>query len=176
MFTRIKLTTFILIGMFLLTGCQEDLFPSNDQLTSKSEAQVGALIDDLEFTLSTNINDEISSRLQPNNIDAVVLYFTMWCPVCDSHMSHIRSQFKNQYPNIEFMFVDYVSGSTTSSRGAQTSSGYSDFDVISDYDNALENYFSGTMASTIVIDKNFIVLMNEEFKTGSQLASILDNL
>lgn len=171
---RIKLMALIFVSAFLLAGCQEDLFPSNDPLNSQSEARVGATISDFEFSLSTNSLDQLSNRLQTH--DAVVLYFTMWCPVCDSHMSHIRSQFKSQYPDVDIIFVDYVSGTINNARGAQTSSGYSDFDVIADYDDQLQSYLGGTMASTIVIDKNFTVLMNEEFKTGSQLSLVLNDL
>lgn len=174
MFIRINFIALIFLTSLTLSGCQEDLLPSNDQLSSDSEAQVGATIDDLSYTLSTDSNGQLSTQLQSH--DAVVLYFTMWCPVCDSHMSHIRRSFVSQYPNVDFIFVDYISGSINSARGAQTSSGYSDFEVIADFDDQLQNYLGGTMASTIVINKNFTVLMNEEYKTGAQLESILEGL
>ena len=159
---------------FLITGCQEDLLPSNDQLESNSKAEVGSTIEDLNFDLSTSENQNLSERLQ--NSDAVVLYFTMWCPVCDSHMSHIRQHYRSQYTNVDFIFVDYVSGSISASLGAQQSSGYTDFDVIADFDDALEDRLGGNMAITLVVDKNFTVLMNEEFKTGTQLTSVLNQL
>jgi peroxiredoxin len=155
-----------------ISGCQEDLAPSNDPLSDTSSAVVGSTIDDFSYTLSTADTEFVSSRLQAS--DAVVLYFTMWCPVCDSHMQHIRQHFVNQYPNIDFIFIDYISGSVTYSRRAQTSSGYADFSVVADIDDDLQTALSGTMATTVVIDKNFIIKMNEVFKTGQQLSTVLD--
>ncbi len=91
-------------------------------------------------------------------------------------MSHIRSQFKSQYPNVDFLFVDYVSGSVSASNDSRFASGYGDFDVIADADDKVQNLLGGTMASTIVIDQNFIIQMNEEFKDGSRLHTLLNNL
>lgn len=175
MFIKVYYFTLLLMCFTAISGCQEDLLPSNDQLPSTANVQVGDTVDsDLSFSTSNNHDELLISRLQTH--DAVVLYFTMWCPVCDSHMSHIRSHFVSKYTNVDFMFVDYVSGSIAGARDAQTASGYRDFDVIADYDDTLQNYFSGTMATTIVIDKNLIVLMNEEFKAGSQLEAVLEGL
>ena len=159
---------------FLIAGCQEDLLPSNDQLESNSVAEVGSTLEDLSFDLSTDEQQSLSNRLQDS--DAVVLYFTMWCPVCDSHMSHIRQSIQPNYPNVDFVFVDYISGSISASRGAQESSGYTDFDVIADFDDVLQNRLGGNMAITLVVDKNFVVQLNEEFKTGSQLINTLNRL
>ncbi|MFT6153686.1 MAG: peroxiredoxin [Bermanella sp.] len=164
----------LIFTLFFITGCQEDLFPSNDQLPENATAIVGTTTDDFSFTLSTSNTELISSRLQ--TADAVVLYFTMWCPVCDSHMQYIRNNFRTEYNNVEFIFVDYVSGSINFSSRSQRSSGYSDFDVIADIDDNLQAIFSGTMATTVVIDKNFIIKMNEAFKTGDKLKSTLDLL
>lgn len=174
MFIRFK--RWIVLGSlaFLIAGCQEDLLPSNDQLETNSKAEVGSTLEDLSFFLSTHENQNLSDRLQQS--DAVVLYFTMWCPVCDSHMSHIRRNFRDEFPNVDFIFVDYVSGSINASLGAQRSSGYTDFDVIADFDDTLQNRLGGTMAITLVIDKNFTIRMNEEFKTGSHLMDVLHQL
>jgi len=174
MFTRFKPALFVALLSWFMTGCQEDLLPSNDQLASNSIAEVGSTLDDINFTLSTGDTQNLSDRLQ--NADAIVLYFTMWCPVCDSHMNHIRQHIRDDYPNVDFIFVDYVSGSVSASYGAQRSSGYSDFDVLADINDVLQNRLGGTMATTVVVDKNFIVRMNEEFKTGSQLTAMLDQL
>jgi len=158
----------------LLSGCQEDLMPSDQALEPSARSQVGVTLEDRSFTLSDAQQSTLSERLQ--TADAVVLYFTMWCPVCDLHMSHIRDTFKRQYPSVDFILVDYVSGTIAASEQSRTSSGYRDFDVIADVDNALERLFSATMASTVVIDKNFIVQFQEEFKDGSRLVNVLDQL
>lgn len=160
--------------MMVLSGCQEDLLPSDQDLGPSARSQVGITLDDQTFSLSDASQSTLTERLQ--TADAVVLYFTMWCPVCDLHMSHIRDTLKSHYPSVDFMFVDYVSGTIAASEQARTSSGYRDFDVIADVDNSLERLFSATMATTVVIDKNFIVQFQEEFKDGSRLVNVLDQL
>ena len=173
MFINLKQIT-VLLFVFCMTGCQEDLMPSNDPIESTLVSREGEVIDDLLFTFSDGTSSSISERLSTH--DAVVLYFTMWCPICDAHMSHIRSQIKPQYNNVDFIFVDYVSGSVVETMKVQRSSGYTDFDVIADINNELEIYFNGTMATTIIIDKNFIVKLNSLFKTGNEIKDKLDTL
>jgi peroxiredoxin len=175
MFIRSKILLITVISCIFITGCQEDLFPSNDQLTMESLAEVGSTLEfDLNFEFSTGETENLNQQLE--NHDLVVLYFTMWCPVCDSHMSHIRQNFVNQYQNVKFILVDYVSGSISSSRGAQLASGYEDLIVVSDYSGELKARLNGTMATTLVIDQNLVIHMNEDFKTGSRLKSVLDTL
>lgn len=164
----------LLFGLIFLMGCKEDLLPSNDPIVDTSTVKQGDVINDFSFILTNSHEQPLSDTLSTH--DAVVLYFTMWCPVCDSHMSHIRTELKNAYPNVKFLLVDYVSGSVAYALDAQMASGYGDFDVIADYDNQLENLFNGTMASTIVIDKNFIVRYKGLFKTSDEIEKTLDNL
>lgn len=171
MFIRFSRLIILISCTLLITACEEDLFPSNDQLSNDS---VGTVVEDFTFTLSNNTTDSLSSRLQ--NADAVVLYFTMWCPVCETHMDNLRKNFKGQYGEIDFIFVDYVSGSIIETESAQNAKGYTDFDVIADYDNALQDSLSGTMGSTIVIDQNFIIQMDEDFKAGNELKAVIDSL
>ncbi len=170
----IKSLCCVLLACLFLSACQEDLLPSNDPLQDSSAVQQGSMIEDLHFTLSDGSQKSLSSEL--NSHDAIVIYFTMWCPVCDSHMSHIRNQLLPNHSNVKFMFLDYVSGSVAYALDAQKANGYTDFDVIADYDNRLESYFNGTMASTIVIDKNFVVRFKGLFKTSDDLSQILNSL
>ena len=178
-FSRLLLKKLTILGLVILalsslSGCQEDLLPSDHPLEPSAQSRVGTTLDDVAFTLSDGQQQSLSGRLQQS--DAFVLYFTMWCPVCDLHMSHIRDTFLSAYPSVEFVFVDYVSGTVAISEQSRTSSGYRDFNVIADVDNSLEQLFGATMASTVVIDKNFIVLFQEEFKDGIRLTEILDAL
>lgn len=173
MFYNVRIAL-LCMGVLLLSACQEDLLPSNDPLTSEQAAREGEIIDDLMFTLSDGTVTNLSSRLA--NADGVVLYFTMWCPVCDSHMNHIRKKIQPIFPNIDFIFVDYISGSIAYTQDAQQALGYSNSWVIADFDNGLENYFNGSMASTIIIDKNFIVRLNSGFKTGDEIERALQAL
>ncbi len=157
-----------------LMACQEDLYPQDNPSSRSLAATTGYLLDDFTVTLNTNEPFVLSDQLV--TFDAVVLYFTMWCPVCDSHMQHIRSHLIPTYPNVKFVIVDYVSGSHNHSRASQLNSGYSDFDIISDTDDFLQYTLQGTMGSIVVIDKGFEVKLNEYFKNDLALKFLLDSL
>lgn len=157
--------------LFALSACQQDLMPSGEDQRSSA---VPAISEDFSVTLSDGSDFSLSSALSEH--DAVVLYFTMWCPVCDEHMQHLRESFVPAYPNVQFVLVDYVSDSVSATYKNQRSAGYGDFLTISDHQNLLQNLFAGTMASTVVIDKNFVVQMAETFKTGEQLQVLLNAL
>lgn len=176
MFINALLTTFkALTAVFLvltLMACQEDLYPQDNPSSRSLAATTGYILDD--FTVSLNTNQALTLSDQLTNFDAVVLYFTMWCPVCDSHMQHIRSHLIPAYPNVKFVMVDYVSGSHSHSRASQINSGYSDFDVIGDTNDYLQDLLQGTMGSIVVIDKNFVVQLNEYFKNDQALKGILE--
>ena len=182
MFTNLKNRTTTLGSAFLrlvvitgiltmLSACQEDLVPDDSAL---SQDATGMTLDDFTVTLNTDSSLGLTQTLTTH--DAVVLYFTMWCPICDSHMTHIRNHLVDSYPNVSFIMVDYVSGSLQDSRASQLASGYSDFDVIADTDDALQDLLQGTMGSIVVIDKNQVVLLNEYFKNDASLVAILDAL
>lgn len=170
----IKHLFWVLLTCLFLSACQEDLLPSNDPLEDTKGLQQGSMVDDFNFTLSDGSTQRLSTEL--SQYDSVVLYFTMWCPVCDSHMSHIRTDLVSQFTNVKFIFVDYISGSIGYSLDAQQANGYTDFKVIADIDNELENLFNGTMATTIVIDKNFVVQFKGLYKTSEDLTQILNEV
>ena len=132
------------------------------------------VVDDFTVNLNTEQDYSLSERL--NNYDGIVLYFTMWCPVCDNHMQLLRSDFVAQYPNVDFVLVDYVSASAANSRTTQLNNGYRDFNVISDRDDYLENVLDGAMARIVLIDKNFTVVFSELFKNHLDLAAAIEGL
>ncbi len=132
------------------------------------------VVDDFTVNLNTEQDYSLSERL--NNYDGIVLYFTMWCPVCDNHMQLLRSDFVAQYPNVDFVLVDYVSASAANSRTTQLNNGYRDFNVISDRDDYLENVLDGAMARVVLIDKNFTVVFSELFKNHLDLAAAIEGL
>ena len=172
----------ILFSVFMLSACDDmldDLNPSAEDLRPDVvPGSSGTYVDQqaVDFTLTDTLNVDVTLSNEYPVVDAVVLYFTMWCPVCDSHMSYMRNYVVGNYSNVKFYFVDYVSGSVTSSRQAQLSNGYTDFDVLVDTDNVVQEIYNATMGTTIVIDTNGIVKMNEDFKDGSKLNSVLDAL
>ena len=172
----------ILISVLMLSACDDmldDLNPSAEDLRPDVvPGSSGTYVDQqaINFTLTDTLNVDVTLTNEYPLVDAVVLYFTMWCPVCDSHMSYMRNYVVPNYPNVKFYFVDYVSGSVSSSRQAQLSNGYTDFDVLVDADNVVQEIYSATMGTVVVVDNSGIVKMNEDFKDGSKLNTVLNLL
>ena len=164
------------ISLFTLMGCLEDLSPDSEDLRSDSSVGGANAAPATEFTAITTAGESVllSDELMTN--DAVVLYFTMWCPLCDSHMSHMRSRIMGEYPNVKFFMVDYVSGTIAQSRSSQVSNGYVSLNMLADINQTLLNTFDATMASVIVIDNENKILMNEDYKNGSRLIDVLGAL
>ncbi len=165
--------------LLLLVGCQDDLNPSGEDQRPTVETgilgyQVGQIAPDFTVESTTFIPYTLTSELAAN--DGIVLYFTMWCPICDSHMSHMRATYVNNYPGVQFFVVDYVNGTLSASRSAQVANGYADMTVLADVNDTIENRYNGTMGSTIVIDRNGIVQMNQDYSDGSKLGQVLRDL
>ena len=169
----------LLLALLGLFGCQEDLIPSDKDERPPVQAgtighQVGQIAPDFTMEDSLNAFHTLSTEYAAN--DGVVLYFTMWCPVCDSHMSHMRANIIPRYPNVQFFFVDYISGSVTRARAAQLANGYGAQDVLVDIDRQTTDLYSATMGTTIVVDRLGVVQMNEDYRDGSKLNQILGQL
>lgn len=157
----------VILSVLLLAGCRDDLLPSDKDKRVSVEAgsvgsQVGQLAADVEMKTTLDETLQLTDVLAVN--DAVVLYFTMWCPLCDSHMSNIRERIKPAFPNVAFLMVDYVSGTISQSRGAQLANGYASETVIADTQHQLLKQFSGTMGTTVVILPDQTIVMNEDYK------------
>jgi len=174
---------FILIGTLLIVaGCEgvtDDLIPAGYDNRPEVDAgtigtQVGqqspdfAMLDTLGN--SRGLFDELSRAR------GVVLYFNMWCPICDAHASHMRAQVMPNFPNVRFFLIDYVTGSVANSRAAQLSNGYASMEVLVDTDQAVFDLYQASMGTTIVIDSAGIVHMNEDYKDGVKLADVLATL
>lgn len=173
---------FLCIIVMILMGCQEitdDLNPSNtDERPSVVEGSFGSQPGQkaADFTINDSkgnvvvLNDELIS------FDGLVLYFTMWCPTCDSHMDHMRSRLVDDFPNIRFLIVDYVTGSIANARASQLASGYASFTVLSDSDLNLFYTFNGSMGSTVIIQADGEILLNEDYKNGVKVREVLTTL
>ena len=160
----------LLASIFILTGCLEDLNPSSEDLREDQ------ILKAENFTATTTLNDSIILEDELLTHDAVVLYFTMWCSLCDQHMDHMRRYIIDHYSNVRFLMVDYVSGNVDQARSSQLNSGYADLTVLADNGNALLTSFNATMASVVVIDDKNQILLNEGYKNGARLIDVLDNL
>ena len=176
MFFSRLITGLIIVLSFLLLSACDDLNPSDTDMRPQVIAGTdGVQVTQraIDFVISDTLNVDVTLSAEYPAVDAVVLYFTMWCPICDSHMSYMRSYVVPNYPNVSFYFVDYVTGSVTASRQAQVSNGYTDFRVLVDADKWVQETYHATMGTVVVIDSNGIVKMNEDFKDGTKLNEIL---
>ncbi len=177
----VKLLTFG-TALLLLAGCSDtfdDLAPSGKDRRPAVEQDIpGPHVGQnaADFTLIDTLGEPVSLATELADARGVVLYFNMWCPICDAHMSHMRSYIMPEFPEVKFLVVDYVSGSVEHSRSAQLSNGYAALKVLVDTDEAVLNRFDATMGTTVVIDSSGIVRMNEDYKDGSKLYATLEAL
>jgi len=169
-----------LITSLKCTNFTADLFPAANDLRSTQTAdfpgKTGATSLDFTLTEKSGQNTSFGSYIPSGR--GIVLYFTMWCSVCASHVDHMRTTIIPFYPNVTFIVVDYVSGSLTEVNSLANNSGLINPPpvVVADLNDELENYFGGTMGKTVVIDSNFKIIMNEDYRNGDNLAAALSTL
>lgn len=154
----------------LLQGCVDDLAPSDKDERSFEAATTES------FTMTDTDGQTLHLETLLEENDAVVLYFTMWCPLCDSHMSHLSTNYIGEYPNVAFIMVDYVSSTVDQSRRSKIENGYQSSLVVADVSQDVLNRFGATMASTVVINVEGQVVLNEDYKNGARLKVALDSL
>lgn len=171
---------FALVVLLLVAGCGDNMAPSGDDKRPDVQAgttgsSVGQNAPDFSVSDTSGNVVTLSSALAARK--GIVLYFTMWCPICDSHMSHMRSSTIPQFPTVDFFAVDYVSGSVVDAANSASANGFaSSFLVLADTGHILRDNFQGTMGTTVVIDSSGIVRMNEDYRDGSRLQSVLTAL
>ena len=181
-YARKWLSAAALIAILGLSGCQDltdDLSPEGgDQRPAVAAGSAGSQVSQLapSFTAVDSLGNTHTLAAELATADGVLLYFTMWCPTCDSHMSHIRSTLMSDFPNVTFLMVDYVTGSVAAARAAQLANGYAAFTVLADVDHALFNAFDGGMGVSVVIDSSGIVQLNEDYKDGAKVRATLEAL
>lgn len=181
-----KASRFMLLAMLPIlvsaAGCNgvgEDLSPSGTDRRPPVEAgTTGPAVGQVApgFTLQATSGDNVALSAMLAGRRGVVLYFTMWCPICDAHMSHIRSAVMPANPDVAFVAVDYVSGSVADALRSQTENGYTDFTVLVDPGNPVLSAYAATMGTTVVVDNAGIIRMNEDYGTGSRLQAVLGGL
>ena len=162
----------IFASLLFLSGCGdilEDLNPVSSDKSSALSIPAGNI----------SVSDSLSNTvIIPSGSKHIVLYFTMWCPVCDLHTTDML---KNTIPSfsseVDFFLVDYVSSSVAQVRANELGGGYgSSFTTLADINNLLENYYDGTMGTTVVIDSTGLIRMNEDYLDGSRLRTMLGSL
>lgn len=188
-----KLPPLLFILLPLVFGCQQnlgdDLLPSSQdqRKTVSDENSVGHLpgqkaadfsLQDIDGNIFT-----LSEHLEGGNepADAVVLYFTMWCPICLSHSDHINYRVVPEFSNeldIHYVLVDYVSGTQSAAYASAAANGYANgnFSVVVDSKLAVMKQFKAAMGSTLVIHQNGEIRMNEEYQSGAELMAQLQDI
>jgi len=177
------LKSLLFISLILLSACADvldDINPSgSDKRGDFDSSTIGSHPGETaaDFSVFDTLNNTFVMSSELVGADAIVVYFTMWCPICDSHMTHMRANIIPDYPNVKFYFIDYVSGLVSVARASQLDNGYGSSTVLVDDSNhTVTDLYDATMGTTIVIDRNTIVQMNEDYKDGSKLKDILDAL
>jgi peroxiredoxin len=170
---------FLLI-LLSIAGCGDNLIPSGqDKRPPVQSGTNGSAVGQTAPGLTETVTDTNGNPVTFSNVLAakkgIVLYFTMWCPSCDSQTSILQESIVPQFPNVGFYLVDYVSGTVADAAGAATANGYAGgvFTIIADTSHFLLNGYQGTMGTTVVIDSTGIIRMNEDFKDGSRLQAAL---
>jgi peroxiredoxin len=182
------MSSFRAIGLLLIaasltvsSGCGDNLAPSGaDQRPPVQNGSTGAFVGQkaADFSVSDTNGTIVTLASALAARKGVVFYFTMWCPICDVHMSNIRSSIAPSFPSVGFYLVDYVSGTVSDASGAASSNGYAGgiFTILADTNHVLSNNFLGTMGTTVVVDNTGIIRMNEDFRDGTRLQATLAGL
>lgn len=187
-FKRLIQSLLLVSALMTLGGCEltDDLTPSSeDKRPDVTAGTIGNYPGQIaaDFTQKDSLSQDytLSENLSGGSTpaDAIVLYFTMWCPICLGHSDHMVYAVEPQFAtrgNVQYLLVDYVSGSVTTTRAQQLANGYAAFTTLADIDLTVFNQFDAAMGTTIVLDTNGTILMNEDYKDGSKLIDVLDTL
>lgn len=181
--SSVKYGCLFLILLFI-TACGEisdDLNPSNRDQRPTIEAgttgwDVGQNAPPFSLMDINNASIDLPTALAGKK--GTVLYFTMWCPICDGHMSHAVRNVIPTFPDVRFFAVDYLTASVAQAKEAASNAGYlnSGFIILADVNQQLAHDYAGTMGTTVVIDSNGVIRMNEDYRDGSRLQSTLSGL
>jgi peroxiredoxin len=171
----------LLILVFCMTGCGDNLFPAGGDkrppvVAGSSGGNVSQKAPD--FSVSDINSTSVTLASSTAGKRGAVFYFTMWCSICEVHASHMQASIVPLFPDVNFFLVDYVSGSVSDAAGAATANGYAGgvFTTLADTNHTLTNNFQGTMGTTVVIDSSGIIKMNEDYRDGANLLSTLTAL
>jgi len=178
-----KKILFIILFLSLAScgGMEADLLPdATDRRPTAEAGTVGPLVGQTapDFELTDSLGGQVRLSTETALLKGVVLYFTMWCPVCDGHMSHMRSEILPYFPDVEFLVIDFTAASPEAARDSEVANGYagSGFVVLADADREVQKIYGGAMGTVVLVDGNGIVRMNEDYKDGVRLEAALEEL
>jgi hypothetical protein len=170
--------TAILLLLCMCAGCGDNLFPSGTDKRPPVQPgttgpAAGQKAPDFSVPDTSGATVTLSSALAGKK--GIVLYFTMWCSICDAHTTSMLNNVLPANPTVGFYLVDYVSGSVVGALSAATADGFAGngFTVLADLGQVVLGSYQGTMGTTVVIDSNGIIKMNEDYQDGSRLVATL---
>ena len=172
---------YLLVLLVLFTACGNNLSPSGDDKREPVDPGTigpGVGQNAPDFSVSDIDGNTVTLSSALSSKKGIVLYFTMWCPVCDAHMSHMLDNTIPSFPDIGFYAVDYVSSSVSGARSSAASSGFIEtpFTILADLDHEMLQGYDATMGTTVVIGSDGVIRMNEDYKDGSKLKDVLSGL
>ncbi len=166
---RLRAAALLLAGALALPGCgsmADDLFPSGKDLTGASAGTEGPGVGQVapDFTLAAAAGGEVSLSGAVAGARGAVLYFTMWCPICDGHMLDMQGSLIGEFPEVRFLALDYVSGSAAAAAEAEAAAGWagSGFTTLADVGAVEARYFKAFMA-VVVVDRDRVVRYRGEY-------------
>jgi hypothetical protein len=180
-FCKVAGSLLVTVVLSALCSCGDNLAPSgSDQRPPVQAGSTGASVGQKapDFSVSDTSGSIVNLAAALNARKAAVFYFTMWCPICDVHMSTIRSSIAPSFPSVRFFLVDYVSGTVSNALNSASANGYGGgiYTTLADTNHMLLNNFQGTMGTTVVVDSTGIIRMNEDFRDGTRLQAALAGL
>lgn len=148
-------------------GVDRDLWPSGRDRTPPVVAgtlgpAVGQTAPDFSRPDTVGVDHALYATLA--TAPAVILYFNMWCPICDAHMLDLQRQVVPAFPAVPVWVVDYVLDGVAASRAAQLQSGWGSapFTFLVDAGGAVEAFYQAPMA-LVVIGADHVVRYNGEY-------------
>jgi len=161
-----------------LAGCggmADDLFPSGKDLSGGAAGTTGPAVGQTapDFTLAAAAGGEVTLSGALAGRRGAILYFTMWCDICDRHMSDMERELFAAFPDVRFLALDYVSGSAPDAAMAELNAGWADrgFTTLVDVGAVQARYFKTYMA-VVVLDRDRVVRYRGEYLPADVRAAL----
>jgi peroxiredoxin len=164
---RFSKPAILLLSMTLAAcGMLDNLYPSGkDKRGSSAQLSPGDAapefsLADIEGNIHT-LSGELKGRR------GAVIYFTMWCPICDSHMQSILHGPLPRNLDVAFLVVDYITLTAEEAKNTATAGGVaqSPFVILVDTLGDMRPAYGATMGTTVVVDRAGVIRMIEDYKT-----------
>jgi len=158
-------------------GTFDDLFPSSADHSGGAAGTTGPAVGQTapDFALPDTLPAAAGAAVTLSGSlvgkRAAILYFVMWCPICDEHLMDMAEWVAPAHPEVAFLALDYVSGSVAQSWASRRAAGWGgpDFTVLLDAGATTERYYQRGMG-VVVIDAVGVVRMNGAYQRQALLA------